>query len=47
MEETWNIIMKGMQETKAIEEENKIQREQGKLRLEQLQENFIKLKQGK
>ncbi|MFD4703931.1 toxic anion resistance protein [Gottfriedia sp. NPDC058432] len=47
MEETWNIIMKGMQETKAIEEENKIQREQGKLRLEQLQENYIKLKQGK
>ncbi|MFB7139340.1 toxic anion resistance protein [Gottfriedia sp. NPDC056225] len=46
MEETWNIIMKGMQETKAIEEENKVQREQGKLRLEQLQENFIKLKQG-
>ncbi|MBP0726695.1 toxic anion resistance protein [Bacillus sp. RG28] len=46
MEETWNIIIKGMQETKAIEEENKVLREQGKLRLEQLQENFVKMKQS-
>jgi len=45
MEETWNIIIKGMQETKTIEEENKVLREQGKLRLEQLQENYIKMKQ--
>jgi uncharacterized protein YaaN involved in tellurite resistance len=40
MEQTWNIIMKGMQETKAIEEENKRLREEGLVRLEQFQENF-------
>lgn len=40
MEQTWNIIMKGMQETKAIEEENKRLREEGFVRLEQFQENF-------
>ncbi len=44
MEQTWAIIMKGMEETKAIEEENKKIREEGKLRLEQLQENFKKIK---
>lgn len=43
IEETWNIIMKGMQETKAIEEDNKRLREEGTKRLEQLQENFKKL----
>jgi len=32
--------MKGMQETKAIEEENKRLREEGLVRLEQFQENF-------
>ncbi|HJV17179.1 MAG TPA: toxic anion resistance protein, partial [Bacillales bacterium] len=37
IEESWNIIIKGMQETKAIEEENKRMREEGKKRLEQLQ----------
>ncbi len=45
IEESWNIIIKGMQETKAIEEENKRQRAEGTKRLEQLQENFKKLKQ--
>ncbi len=40
MEQTWNIIMKGMQETKAIEEENKRLREEGLVRLEQFSKNF-------
>jgi uncharacterized protein YaaN involved in tellurite resistance len=46
IEESWNIIIKGMQETKAIEEENKRMREEGTKRLEQLQENFKKIKQA-
>ncbi|WML45011.1 toxic anion resistance protein [Neobacillus sp. PS3-40] len=45
IEESWNIIIKGMQETKAIEEENKRMRVEGTKRLEQLQENFKRLKQ--
>lgn len=45
IEESWNIIIKGMQETKAIEEENKRLRVEGTRRLEQLQDNFKKLKQ--
>lgn len=45
IEESWNTIIKGMQETKAIEEENKRLREEGTKRLEQLQENFKKIKQ--
>ncbi|MDZ5473141.1 toxic anion resistance protein [Bacillus sp. 31A1R] len=45
IEESWNIIMKGMQETKAIEDENKRLREEGTKKLEQLQENFKKMKQ--
>ncbi len=44
IEESWNIIIKGMQETKAIEEENKRMREEGTRRLEQLQDNFKKIK---
>jgi uncharacterized protein YaaN involved in tellurite resistance len=44
IEESWNIIMKGMQETKSIEEENKRLRVEGTKRLEQLQENFQKAK---
>ncbi len=47
IEESWSIIMKGMQETKSIEEENKRLREEGTKRLEQLQENFRKVKQTK
>jgi uncharacterized protein YaaN involved in tellurite resistance len=46
IEESWNIIIKGMQETRAIEEENKRMRVEGTKRLEQLQENFKKLKQS-
>lgn len=45
IEESWNIIIKGMQETKDIEEENKRLRAEGTKRLEQLQENFKKMKQ--
>ncbi|WML40276.1 toxic anion resistance protein [Neobacillus sp. OS1-2] len=46
IEESWNIIIKGMQETQAIEEENRRMRIEGTKRLEQLQENFKKLKQS-
>jgi uncharacterized protein YaaN involved in tellurite resistance len=46
IEETWNIIIKGMQETRAIEEENKRLRQEGTKRLEQLQENFKNIKQA-
>ncbi|EKN69506.1 tellurite resistance protein [Neobacillus bataviensis LMG 21833] len=46
IEESWNIIIKGMQETRAIEEENKRMRVEGTKRLEQLQDNFKKLKQS-
>lgn len=46
IEESWNIIIKGMQETKAIEEDNKRLRIEGTERLEQLQDNFKKLKQA-
>jgi uncharacterized protein YaaN involved in tellurite resistance len=45
IEESWNIIIKGMQETRAIEEENKRLRVEGTKRLGQLQDNFKKLKQ--
>ncbi|WP_077213694.1 toxic anion resistance protein [Bacillus dakarensis] len=44
IEESWSIIMKGMQETKSIEEENKRLRIEGTKKLEQLQENFKKMK---
>lgn len=44
IEESWNVIMKGMQETKSIEEENKRLRAEGTKKLEQLQENFKKMK---
>lgn len=45
IEESWNTIIKGMQETKAIEEENKRLREEETKRLEQLTQNFKQLKQ--
>ncbi|MBS8264589.1 toxic anion resistance protein [Mesobacillus boroniphilus] len=45
IEECFNIILKGMQETKVIEEENKRLREEGKQRLNELQENFKNSKQ--
>ena len=44
IEESWNIIIKGMQETKSIEEENKRLREEGTKKLEQLQNNFKQMK---
>lgn len=44
IEESWNLIIKGMQETRTIEEENKRMREDGTKRLEQLQDNFKKIK---
>jgi uncharacterized protein YaaN involved in tellurite resistance len=44
IEESWNIIMKGMQETKSIEEENKRMRVEGTKKLEQLQNNFKQMK---
>lgn len=44
IEESWNVIMKGMQETKSIEEENKRLRVEGTKRLEQLQDNFKRMK---
>ncbi|MET3696024.1 uncharacterized protein YaaN involved in tellurite resistance [Bacillus oleivorans] len=44
IEETWNIIMKGMEETKRIEDENKRLREEGTKKLEQLQTNFKNMK---
>lgn len=40
IEESWNIIIKGLEETKSIEEENKRAREDGTKRLIQLKENF-------
>jgi uncharacterized protein YaaN involved in tellurite resistance len=45
IEECCNIILKGMQETKVIEEENKRIRQEGKQRINDLQENFKKSKQ--
>lgn len=44
IEKTWDIIIKGLQETKAIEEENKRLRIEGTKRLEQLQEKLHHLK---
>jgi uncharacterized protein YaaN involved in tellurite resistance len=40
LEESWNIIMKGMEETQAIEEENKRLREDGTKRVMQLQDKM-------
>ncbi|MBD7936171.1 toxic anion resistance protein [Cytobacillus sp. Sa5YUA1] len=44
IEQSWDIIMKGMQETKSIEEENRKLREEGTKKLEQLQDNFRNMK---
>lgn len=44
IEETWSIIMKGLEETRAIEEENVRNREDGKRRLEELQNNYKQMK---
>jgi uncharacterized protein YaaN involved in tellurite resistance len=40
IEESWNIIIKGLEETKRIEEENKRNREEGTKRLLELKENY-------
>lgn len=40
IEETWNIISKGMEETKTIEEENKRAREDGMKRMTELQQDI-------
>ncbi|MRX71261.1 toxic anion resistance protein [Bacillus lacus] len=45
IEESWNTIVKGMQETKMIEEENKRIRVDGIKRIEQLQDNIKKISQ--
>lgn len=44
MEQTWSLIMNGIQETKAIEEETRKSRDEGRARLEQLQLEYEKLK---
>ena len=44
MEETWSIIMNGLQETKAIEDENARNRELGRKRLEELQHQYLAAK---
>ncbi len=46
IEQTWNVIMKGVQDTKNIEEENKRLREDGIKRLEALKENIDQLRLG-
>ncbi|MBT2662388.1 toxic anion resistance protein [Bacillus sp. ISL-45] len=45
IQECFNIILKGMQETKTIEEENRRLREEGEQRLKELQKNFKNSKQ--
>lgn len=45
IEESWNTIVKGLQETKSIEEENKRLREEGTNRILQLQDNMKKVTQ--
>jgi uncharacterized protein YaaN involved in tellurite resistance len=44
MEQTWGIIMKGLEETKAIENENARNREQSRIRLEELQRKYEQAK---
>jgi uncharacterized protein YaaN involved in tellurite resistance len=42
MEQTWKTIMNGLAETQKIEKQNAIDREKGKKRLLELQENYTK-----
>lgn len=42
IEQSWNTIVKGMQETKQIEDENKRLREEGAKRILELQDNMKK-----
>lgn len=44
IEETWSIIMKGLEETQAIEQENVRNREDGKRRLQELQSSYEQFK---
>ena len=44
MEQTWSIIMKGLEETKAIEDENAKYRETGRIRLQELQKQYEQAK---
>lgn len=46
IEESWNTIVTGMQETKAIEEENKRLREDGTKRIMELQDNIKRIQQN-
>ncbi|WP_242292629.1 toxic anion resistance protein, partial [Bacillus cereus group sp. BfR-BA-01441] len=46
LEETWNIISRGMQETQQIEEQNKREREESRKRMATLTENIKKELQG-
>lgn len=41
LQETWQTIIKGIEETKTIEEENKKQREEGTKKLHELQNNIL------
>ena len=43
LEETWNIISRGMQETQQIEEQNKREREESRKRMATLTENIKKI----
>ncbi|TKD68268.1 toxic anion resistance protein [Pseudalkalibacillus hwajinpoensis] len=43
IEESWNTIVKGMEETRAIEDENKRLRDEGTKRILELQDNMKKL----
>ena len=47
LEETWNIISRGMQETQQIEEQNKREREESRKRMATLTENIKKNYKGK
>lgn len=40
IEQTWETIMQGMNDTRAIEDENRKMREQGRLRIEELQKKY-------
>ena len=43
LEETWNIISRGMQETQQIEEQNKREREESRKRMATLTENIKRI----
>ena len=47
MEQTWQVIMRGLEETKAIEDENARNREASRSRLQELQQQYEKAAQVK